>query len=70
MRSTVISGLVRIAGDVSPAANEDRIAQGMDPGVSAEEHRRTDAPAGWDPYDVWRTRVKKARDPKKPDSKK
>ena len=26
----------------------------------------SDATGGWDPYDVWRTRVKKARDPKAP----
>jgi hypothetical protein len=51
-------GLVKIAGSVSPAANEDRVTgDGF-----AELNRRNDATAGWDPYDVWRTRVKQARD--------
>jgi hypothetical protein len=51
-------GLVKIAGSVGTAANEDRVVEDG----FAEINRRIDATAGWDPYDVWRTRVKQARD--------
>lgn len=57
MTITTSGGLVRISGDVGTAANEDRAAE---PGVV--EDRRADGAAGWDPYEVWRTRVKGARD--------
>ena len=69
MRKTVVSGLVRIAGDTSPAANEDRIVQGFERNSPIADGQPTAAAGGWDPYDVWRTRVKKARDPKRSDVK-
>jgi len=37
---------------LSPAANEDFN------GTTAEPDTRTYARSGWDPYEVWRTRVK------------
>lgn len=47
-------GLVRISGEVGMAANEDRVAES-----AVVDERSTDGASGWDPYEVWRTRVKK-----------
>jgi len=49
-------GLVRLAGEDSAAANEDRV----DPTFCVNTDARHDENAGWDPYEVWRTRVKPA----------
>lgn len=56
MTITTSGGLVSISGDVGLAANEDLAAQ---PGTV--DDRQTDGAAGWDPYEVWRTRVKDVR---------
>lgn len=47
-------GLVRISGDAGTAANEDRAADS-----AVVDNRSADGAPGWDPYEVWRTRVKK-----------
>lgn len=66
MTITTSGGLVRISGDGGAAANEDRAAEPV-----ATDDRRADGAAGWDPYEVWRTRVKDVRDTReKPDSDK
>ena len=57
MRITANGGLVRIAGDNGDAANEDRAVEKTVPAV---EHSDPGT-AGWDPYEVWRTRVKGPR---------
>jgi hypothetical protein len=49
-------GLVRPAGEVSAAANEDLV----DPTFCVNTDARHGEHAGWDPYEVWRTRVKPA----------
>jgi hypothetical protein len=56
MRSATNGGLVRITGVGVDAANEEPAAER----VRAERHRE-DRTAGWDPYEVWRTRVKEPR---------
>lgn len=56
MTITTGGGLVRISGDVGVAANEDRAAE-----CAVVDERRADGAPGWDPYEVWRTRVKKSR---------
>jgi hypothetical protein len=61
MRTRVNGGLVPVAGVGSDAANEETAAERV---VPAEE-RREDSTAGWDPYEVWRTRVKEPRVPHK-----
>jgi len=38
---------------VTPAANEEFIETAAD-----APERHADTPSGWDPYEVWRTRVK------------
>jgi hypothetical protein len=57
MTITTSGGLVRIFGDEGLAANEDLAAE---PG--AVDAPQTDGAAGWDPYEVWRTRIKCVRD--------
>lgn len=57
MRTTVSGGLVEIAGVGADAANEEPAAERVVPA----EKRREDSTAGWDPYEVWRTRVKEPR---------
>lgn len=57
MTITTNGGLVRISGDAGLAANEDLA---VEPG--AVDDRRADGAAGWDPYEVWRTRIKSVRD--------
>ena len=56
MRTATNGGLVRITGVGVDAANEEPAAER----VPAEKHRE-DHTAGWDPYEVWRTRVKAPR---------
>ncbi|HZF26435.1 MAG TPA: hypothetical protein VEZ88_09255 [Steroidobacteraceae bacterium] len=56
MKITASGGLVRIAGESDVAANEERAAS------FPVEDRRNDATAGWDPYQVWLTRVKAPRE--------
>ena len=50
-------GLVRPAGEVSAAANEDL----ADPTFCVTTDERHGENAGWDPYEVWLTRVKSGR---------
>lgn len=57
MRITANGGLVRIAGDNGDAANEDQAVEKTVPAVE----RSDPGTAGWDPYEVWRTRVKAPR---------
>lgn len=57
MKITASGGLVRIAGESEGAANEELAA-----GLPVEDGRRNDATAGWDPYQVWLTRVKAPRE--------
>ena len=59
MRSTTNGGLVRITAVGVDAANEEPAAERV-----PAEKRREDRTAGWDPYEVWRTRVKEPRVPK------
>lgn len=64
MTITTNDGLVRISGDAGLAANEDLAVE-----PKAVDDRRADEAAGWDPYEVWRTRVKSVRETReKPDS--
>jgi hypothetical protein len=64
MKITVSGGLVRIAGESEVAANEEIAA-----GLPVADGRRNDATAGWDPYQVWLTRVKAPREARdEPDS--
>jgi hypothetical protein len=49
-------GLVRPAGEDSAAANEDL----ADAAFCVNTDARHAENAGWDPYEVWRTRVKPA----------
>jgi hypothetical protein len=56
MRSATNGGLVSITGVGVDAANEEPAAER----VRAEKHRE-DRTAAWDPYEVWRTRVKEPR---------
>jgi hypothetical protein len=58
MKITTSSGLVRIAGTSDVAANEDQAVTTF----AVEDGRRTDATPGWDPYQVWLTRVKAPRE--------
>jgi hypothetical protein len=58
MQITTSGGLVRISGESDVAANEDEAGAGFD----VEDGRRTDATPGWDPYQVWLTRVKAPRE--------
>lgn len=58
MTTTASGGLVRIAGESDVAANEDERAADS----AVEDDRRDDATAGWDPYQVWRARVKAPRE--------
>jgi hypothetical protein len=50
-------GLVTIAGDGGGAANDDVAAEQPVPAKEGDA-----GAAGWDPYDVWLTRVKAPRD--------
>jgi hypothetical protein len=56
MRIKANGGLVNFAADAGSAANEDEAA---DRSVPAEE--RDSGTAGWDPYEVWLTRVRGPR---------
>jgi hypothetical protein len=56
MGSRTNGGLVEIVGAGDGAANEEAAERV----VPAKEHRE-DSTAGWDPYDVWRKRVKEPR---------
>lgn len=56
MTKTTGGGLVRITADGGMAANEDRAAES-----AVVDDRGADGAPGWDPYEVWRTRVKKTR---------
>jgi hypothetical protein len=56
MRSRTNGGLAQIAGVGDGAANEEAAERV----VPAKEHGE-DSTAGWDPYDVWRKRVKEPR---------
>ncbi len=60
MKITTSGGLVSIAGKSEVAANEDEAAATS----TIEDDRRTDATAGWDPYQIWLTRVKAPREAK------
>ena len=57
MRNTTNGGLVRITAPGDDAANEAPSAEQVVP----TEKRQEDSAAGWDPYEVWRTRVKEPR---------
>lgn len=57
MSVTVSGGLVSVAGDASRATEEIPVAEFV-----SQSRPTTDEPAGWDPYEVWRTRVKGVRD--------
>jgi hypothetical protein len=58
MTITSNGGLVRLSGaEMGKAANEDQAVNSQ-----VVERRHTDEAAGWDPYEVWRTRVKAPRD--------
>lgn len=59
MQITGSGGLVRIAGESDVAANDDQVAAAF---VVDVDGRRNDATEGWDPYQVWLTRVKAPRD--------
>ena len=64
MTITTSGGLVRIAGESEVAANEEVAAS-----LPVADGRRNDATAGWDPYQVWLTRVKVPREARdQPDS--
>jgi hypothetical protein len=64
MKTTASGGLVRIAGESEVAANEEIAAD-----LPVADGRRNDATAGWDPYQVWLTRVKAPREARdEPDS--
>jgi hypothetical protein len=56
--------LVQVAGMGADAANEVPAAER---GVT-EKPREDSTAAGWDPYEVWRTRVKESRVPHKDSS--
>lgn len=58
MTVTASGGLGGVADNVGRAANEDQVAE---PSVT-ESGPQSDETAGWDPYEVWRTRVKSVRD--------
>ncbi len=60
MKITTSGGLVRIAGKSDVAANEDEAAATF----AVEDGQRADATAGWDPYQIWLTRVKAPREAK------
>jgi hypothetical protein len=57
MTTTANGGLIHITGAQAEAANEESAAKTV---VAAEKHC-VDSAAGWDPYEVWRTRVNKPR---------
>jgi hypothetical protein len=57
MQITTSGGLVRIADESDVAANEDEAGATFD----VEDGGR-DATPGWDPYQVWLTRVKAPRE--------
>ena len=57
MTITTSGGLVRLSGDAGRAANEDLAVE-----TAVVVDRKTEEAAGWDPYEVWRTRVKRTRD--------
>jgi hypothetical protein len=60
MRNTTNGGLVRITTPGDDAANEEPAAERVVP----VEKRHEDSTAGWNPYEVWRTRVKEPRTPR------
>lgn len=58
MRTRTNGGLNRITDAGIEAANEEPAAERV---VPAEKAREDSSTAGWDPYEVWRTRVKEPR---------
>ena len=53
MKSKSVEGL--------PASSQESVAANEEFAESLEDYERvTGSRSGWDPYDVWRTRVKKA----------
>jgi hypothetical protein len=63
MSTPTLSNLVGLAGDEGVAANDDRAEA-----TGSWKIPHIDVRAGWDPYEVWRTRVKNARSTRdKPD---
>ena len=59
MRTTTNGGLVQITAPGDDAANEEPAAERV-----PAEKRQEDGTAGWDPYEVWRTRIKEPRTPR------
>ncbi len=57
MRTKTNGGLVQIVNVGSDAANEEPAAERVVP----VDKKREDSTAGWNPYEVWRTRVKEPR---------
>ena len=56
MRTKTNGGLVQIVDVGTDAANEQAAER-----VVPVEKKREDGTAGWNPYEVWRTRVKEPR---------
>jgi len=57
MTITTSGGLVRLSGDAGMAANDDLAVVS-----TVVVDRKAEEAAGWDPYEVWRTRVRDVRD--------
>jgi hypothetical protein len=57
MMTIFSGGLVRPAGEDGAAANDEL----ADPTFVVNKDGRSSETAGWDPYEVWLTRVKPAR---------
>lgn len=58
MKVTASGGLGGMTDNVGRAANEDQLAEASVVKSEPQSHET----AGWDPYEVWRTRVKSVRD--------
>ena len=56
MTTPTLNGLVTFAGEEGSAANDDRAEA-----TGSWKIPHIDERAGWDPYEVWRTRVKNPR---------
>ena len=61
MTTTTPNGLVSFAGEEAVAANDDRAEA-----TGSWKIPQFDQHAGWDPYEVWRTRVKRVRETPQP----
>ncbi len=57
MTTTVNGGLIRITGEGIDAGREEPAVKQVVPAA----RDRDQSTAGWDPYEVWRTRVKEPR---------